>query len=568
MPTRQRCKTHRAPAGWTCTGCQSTLCPVCVAEQGVGTHTTVTACCLCGELARPIRVRRAEVSFASRLPGALTYPLNGSGAIALLAAGVVLWGLGWFGHLGSVISAGLVWAYVFSLTQKTALGSSDIGPPDLTHIFDVFRAAIRGWLTGATLLPAILYFALAHGCGMPSPETPLLEAEAQVQEQLDELHALQEGKLPTAEEEPSEWADAPDENVTPEAPAPERPPSMLATPDARAPERPASTLAEGPFRGIVRALKDPILWILVVLGLLWMPMALLMAATDTSILTVLNPVAAFRCIVQLGGDYLVLIVALVGLGVLQGVIGLLGMLVQAIPFPIVPGVVAAAKGMYVPVVTARVLGLLLYVRGAELGYLPPDDELEPADPSMQPRGTLVRATPVAPPPGDAQRPRAISIEDACVEAPPPGPPPPTPEQRIAAAQERLDAAQQRLTAAADTTSAQSVAAAAAAGDWPRALELYRSAESLDPKALAADVHFQLGKAAAGQRDFALAVRALKAAASVSPQGPVAPAALVIMGRIYGEHLRDETSAQKLWRLVLERYPNTEAARFAQSRVRR
>src|SRR5436305_389466 len=53
----------------------------------------------------------------------------------------------------------------------------------------------------------------------------------------------------------------------------------------------------------LRDLADPVLWLLVVAGALYVPMALMAAATDISLLGMLNPVAIVRSIRRVGRDY-------------------------------------------------------------------------------------------------------------------------------------------------------------------------------------------------------------------------------------------------------------------------
>ena len=99
----------------------------------------------------------------------------------------------------------------------------------------------------------------------------------------------------------------------------------------------------------------------------------------------------------------------------------------------------------------------------------------------------------------------------------------------------------------------------------RALEVLRLPENL--ASLPAASHVAVGQKAAAVGDYPLAVRALKQVAQLTPEDPLAPRACVILARLYGERLGDEASALKLYRHVAGRYPGTDAARFAQSRLK-
>ena len=100
----------------------------------------------------------------------------------------------------------------------------------------------------------------------------------------------------------------------------------------------------------------------------------------------------------------------------------------------------------------------------------------------------------------------------------------------------------------------------------KAAEIYAALPDLPPTSLCPGSHLAVGQAAAGRGDFACAVRALKAAASIAPDAPDAPRACVILARLYAERLGDAASAERLYRFVVQRYPDTDAARFARQRL--
>jgi tetratricopeptide (TPR) repeat protein len=168
-------------------------------------------------------------------------------------------------------------------------------------------------------------------------------------------------------------------------------------------------------------------------------------------------------------------------------------------------------------VMARVLGLLLYTRGDALGYGDPRDYLTP----------LLDAAPST----------SLRVQGA---------PPPV-------AQVAPDARLQEL------------ARAVQARDVLEALSLY-AALSLPKTAIAPELHLFVGQAAATYEDYPLAVRALESAADVAPDDPIAPRALVLLARVLGERMRELTRARDVYQYIVDRYPDTDASRFAQARL--
>ena len=87
-----------------------------------------------------------------------------------------------------------------------------------------------------------------------------------------------------------------------------------------------------------------------------------------------------------------------------------------------------------------------------------------------------------------------------------------------------------------------------------------AATATDPDEL-----LRLGVACAKARDFAQATRMLKTAAFSSH--PIAARAMVTLAQVYGDGLGDRDSAAQLYRETTRRFPDSDAARFAQDRLR-
>ncbi|REG36270.1 B-box zinc finger protein [Archangium gephyra] len=276
-----------------------------------------------------------------------------------------------------------------------------------------------------------------------------------------------------------------------------------------------------------RLLGDPLAWLLGLAGLAYLPMALMMAVTSNSLLDTLNPLTAVRGMLRLGRDYVVALGTLFALGLVYLAVRVVSASLREIPFElIVSRWLAQVLECLVLFVMARVLGLLMYARGDALGYGAPSDYVTPVVPAeATPRTTLrVDSAPLAAPtPAEAAA--------------------PSPEARL-----------------------QELSAAVQARDVPQALALYTALSFLPKATIPPAVHLFVGQASAAQGDNALAVRALESAADSAPDDPLAPRALVLLARVLGERMQEQTRAQDVYRYIVDRYPDTEASRFAQGRL--
>lgn len=273
-------------------------------------------------------------------------------------------------------------------------------------------------------------------------------------------------------------------------------------------------------------LTSPVLWAFLVLGAVWLPLALTLAACGGSLATPLNPLAALVAAQRLGRDLWVTVGAfLLGL-VPLALASWVGDLVARLPVLVLAGWLAEALTLLVPLTLAHVVGLLLHVRGDAIGYGVEADSWVPVLPGVAPRGVRPRSGPLA--------------------AAAPGPEAP---------------------AAAPAEASHALAAAVEARDVPTALALYAQVRGTPAlKGVAPGTHLFVGQAAASCADYALAVEALERAADVAPDAPSAPRALVLMARVLGERLGEPSRAQEVYRYVVHRYPDTDASRFAAGRL--
>jgi tetratricopeptide (TPR) repeat protein len=279
------------------------------------------------------------------------------------------------------------------------------------------------------------------------------------------------------------------------------------------------------------ALQDPVLYLIALAGVLYAPMALMVAAAGGNVLQMLNPVAVVGHAVRLGRDYLIALAAMVPLAAAYAALSMVSWALKKIPFPpLLPAWVGETLTLYPVTVAAIILGQLLHVRGDSIDYGHPEEYLEPVIPGAVPRGPAF------------QRPAHAPVAVAGVEPV---------EPRAEAAQERDLASE--LTACVQRD------------DLDGAVQMYTRVHDAELWRLPGEVHVAVGQRAAAKGDYALAVKALKQVAQ-DEVDPVAPKACVILARLYGERLGDPATAEKLYRHVIARFPDTQAAQFARSKL--
>ena len=135
--------------------------------------------------------------------------------------------------------------------------------------------------------------------------------------------------------------------------------------------------------------RDPAVWLLVLLGAFYAPMALVAAATDLGLGHILNPIFIGQTIVRVGKDYFVAVVA-VGMVLLIGgfVSALIGVALALVPVPFVGRWIAFTIDLYPPFVAAAILGILLYVHGEVLDWGRSEEYYELLLPGVEPRGQV------------------------------------------------------------------------------------------------------------------------------------------------------------------------------------
>ena len=147
---------------------------------------------------------------------------------------------------------------------------------------------------------------------------------------------------------------------------------------------------------------EPLFWGLAVVGLLWLPWALLVAAMTRSVFTALNPLRALACIRAVGRDARVVTGVFLLLALVHAGLHVAAQAVLELPILLVPRLLAEALTCLAPFAAANLLGLVLYVHGDALGYLPARDYLEP---TLGDTAPLHAPSPCASPPSPKPRAR-------------------------------------------------------------------------------------------------------------------------------------------------------------------
>ena len=553
------CTQHPArAAGWSCLHCDARLCEDCAAIRSGGVGVDYLVCCLCRGAAQPLRVPRAELDYADWLKKAWRYPLHSSGLITMVGAGLLLYILAKLHWLSAGVpgvayrfplGAGLIWGYTFSLIRQVGNGSLELDPPDFSDWSDLAGPAFRGFIATTLLWAPMLVFLL---CLVATSAPIALPAPAAV--------------APAAAVAPVE--DSPDTIAAERTKSNDDVQKILAAYQAQvgAGARSAEPSAPSGSLTVREGLRRPHprrIWLILLaasavglLGLLLVPMSLLMAATGSPWYQLVNPVFLVGYIRRIPRDYLLAVGAVWAAYLAQYLMGKWGVWMERLPIPVLPGLLASIVRVYPELVIAYILGSLLYLRGTQLGAFGPEDAFIPALPGAVPHGVLPENavgayTEEAPPePGLAAaesrppRKRVLEVSDL------------SPEK---------DFKREGSFFAVDEPLGARIAKAIAESNRAMALNLYRTSRGELSQLTSLD-HFNVGRLAAGEADYPLAVRALEQAAA-NREDPLAARALVVLARLLGERMNDAAGAERIYKEVMDSYPGSEGALFAAKQLK-
>jgi hypothetical protein len=504
-------------------------------------------CCQCRRGVSPITIHRADlVPLWQRLLDAPKYPLGAVGLLSLVSLAFVRaltsyvspMSMLTMGAAVFLLRQGLYWAFLFFIIRNSAEGASKMGVLGFRDIqSDVVSPALKGLLATALLwLPAAIYVAVVSENGVFGILT---------------------------------------------------------------------------YEGS----KDPFFWALALVGILYAPMALLAGATDLGFLHILNPIQIFSSIRRMGRDYFVAIAAMAVVLIFGRILdSVAGLVLAKVGIPFLPRWLAEMVSLYPTFIAARVLGTLLFARGEALDWGRAEEYQVPVLAGVRPRGVIAdkpqgreKKTPVpvpAPAPAPAkQLPRSIPVFDPQVgelssddeaaaaqseprleldtppsrdahgfaQAPnlPPVAPPPAPPHTPA---DRTIRGFSPAAASAPGPPARPPAPngpvalllrAVDEGRMDEALRIYRELPGQDAT-IPPRVHVLVGREAYRVRDFDVAIYAFRQVTSA--QNEHEGAALVSLGQVLGDGLRDVVGAEKVYREAMSRFPGTEVATFAERKI--
>ena len=296
-----------------------------------------------------------------------------------------------------------------------------------------------------------------------------------------------------------------------------------------------------------------------VVGLFWVPVAIIGAAAGASSLDLMNPVRVVGVAVRLGGDFAVYVGGLLGaLGVL--LVGLLLSMVAGVVSPVLAVPVLAVTKLYALVTAARLAGLVLRTHGELFGHDTSRRPTRAAGPLSEPRGVLPATT-------TAVKPRAaIELEPEPVRAAPP-------RSRFEALEVSPQAPVPNEVGPLDVAllpdhaeqSALEIRGAIAAKNVELALDAFRATGLAASEQLSPDELMWVAQAAAARLDNESAELAFsKVSARRDAAASVRAKAKVMLARLFAERMGRKGEAKALMEAVVAEFPDDAAALFARN----
>ncbi len=322
------CTVHAAQrAGWRCTVCQRTLCPDCTAERRVpNSGTTIPVCVHCGGLATQLTRQRKVKDFLGALPSFVKSFFTMDGLASLVA-------LGLFCYLGRGALA-LVPVTLLNIWMALVVYTVVYGIV-IVYVFSVIQSAAQG----SERLPD------------PADFTDPLSLIAPV---FRFVLALSYLWLPTVLYV-----------------------SFVVTWQ--------SVYWDGPMQ----LFRDPVLLALVVGGVVYFPVAVVVAAISDSVLAVLDLRIGLRIIARLPLQYAGAVLTCFVFLVVGWIYGLWASIAVAlIPVPFIPALTAQITSVVFVLIPAWVLGRFIYQNHEHFGLMLAGAGEEPEWPDAVPRGQL------------------------------------------------------------------------------------------------------------------------------------------------------------------------------------
>lgn len=333
-------------------------------------------------------------------------------------------------------------------------------------------------------------------------------------------------------------------------------------------------------------LRDPFVFVLLIAGVLYTPAALITAAISQSIVAVFNPMITIRMILRIPMQYLGMVGLWIGLNVLDGAARLaLDKVELVLSIPVLTAVVVQILKLPISILTAMIMGRLIYQNGHHFGVVRRDDEMEPSVPNAKPKGTLKEEV------KERQAPQAIELgpEEPMISAPAPIPvddlaldlgPSPKPADSLDDLELELpDDDELALPMASsfkeppnepnhDALAARMTALLSMSGHEADALDLFmrevqgRTYPKLDPKS-----ELKLCSLLERARYYEEASRAAQRAAKSDMAGPLAPRAVFTVARLLEERLSQHTRALAMYRYLVQQFPTDALAANAEAKIK-
>ncbi len=283
------------------------------------------------------------------------------------------------------------------------------------------------------------------------------------------------------------------------------------------------------------ALSDPVLILIVLASVAYFPGAIITAAITRSTLAMLNPLVILGIILRIPGHYFLTVLVWGIMHVVDAwLMGFLGRLFVRIQIPVLAPVLLIALGLIMPILTALVLGWLIYQNGEVLGFTSARDLMVPELPGAVPRGTL-------PPQREEQvESRPEPVEPILLE----------PETDARDPAGVLESALQ-------------------GGDNPAALNAYRRLRDAGRTPdLTPPQELRLASILERQGLSLDAAHACRRAAQKDARGPLAARAIFTAARLLVERVGEVEQGKAMYRHLAENYPRDPLAARAREMLRR
>lgn len=341
--------------------------------------------------------------------------------------------------------------------------------------------------------------------------------------------------------------------------------------------------------------SGPVFVLLILGGLAYFPGALITAAVSESILAVLNPLITLRMIARIPGHYLATAITAGALtGVHYLITGFLHAMAEKVYVPLLGSFILTLLGLPIPILTAMIMGRLIYQNGEHFGILRLGEETEPEWPNAKPEATLERVEVAAR--THAALPAAVEIEGWDVEQREVLPPAVEGEHQelsldssdlpesVEAPSEagRVEAPPLLAVDAEGFTVGSTDLPPEPVGPDPRLIQLHDALDLNDfPRSidalrvvLAAGLHPQLeprlelrlANFLERSGDAEEAVRACQRAVKADAKGPFAARAVYTAARLLAANLRERPRAAAMYQYLIKNFPQDELAMRAQSEL--